>query len=258
MPEDRGSLRDGLLLSIGTLTAWRVPSPRTVDRRSAGIAMIAAPVAVLPLAALVGAVGWAGTELEWAPLAVAVTMITVLALGSRALHLDGLSDVADALTSGHDAERSLAVMKDSAAGPAGAAALVLTLGLQAAAVAGLLVHERGPWIVAACVCFSRGALVVACARDVPAARADGLAADYARTVPRLAAVSVWALMLAISAGVFGWADLDWWRGLVAAGVGLCAAAAVVGHCVRRFGGVTGDVFGAAIEISLAAALLVAS
>jgi len=220
--------------------------------------MIAAPVAVLPLAALVGAVGWAGTELEWAPLAVAFTMIAVLALGSRALHLDGLSDVADALTSGHDAERSLVVMKDSAAGPAGAAALVLALGVQTAAVASLLVHERGPWVAATCVCVSRSALAIACARGVRAARSDGLAAHFAQTVPRLAALAVCTVVLAVSTGVFGWAGLDWWRGLVAAGVALGTVAVVVAHCVRRFGGVTGDVFGASIEISLAAALLVAS
>ncbi len=50
----------------------------------------------------------------------------------------------------------------------------------------------------------------------------------------------------------------WWRGLVVAGAGLLVGAALTYRCVRRFGGVTGDVFGAAIEVTLAAMLLAAS
>ena len=52
-----------------------------------------------------------------------------------------------------------------------------------------------------------------------------------------------------------WAGLNWWRGLLAAAVGLAVVAVVVARAVRRFGGVTGDVFGAAVELALAALLV---
>lgn len=246
---------DAWRLSVGTLTAVRVGHPTRVDERVAGRAMLLAPLAVAPLGLLVGLVGWAGLELGLAPLAVAVVAVGALAMGSRALHLDGLSDVADALTASYDRERSLDVMKGGTSGPAGSAALVLVLGLQVASLSAVLCLPHGPVVAGVLVCASRGILAVTCARGVPAARTGGLAAAYAQTVSRGAAAVVWVLVAGVLAGVTAWADLDWWRGPVVAAVGLLVGAAVVLRCVRRFGGVTGDVFGASIEVTLAAMLL---
>ncbi|KAA1380024.1 adenosylcobinamide-GDP ribazoletransferase [Aeromicrobium fastidiosum] len=246
---------DAWRLSVGTLTALRVGHPSRVDRRTAGAAMLLAPLAVIPLGLLVGVIGWAGRELDLAPVAVAVVAVGALATGSRALHLDGLSDVADALTASYDRERSLEVMKGGTSGPAGSAALVLVLGLQVAALASVLSTPRGPVVAAVLVCASRAMLVVTCARGVPAAREGGLAASYVGTVTPLVAVLSWVVVGAIAAGVLGWAGYEPWRGVVVAAAGLVVGAALTYRCVRRFGGVTGDVFGAAIEVSLATMLL---
>ncbi|MCW2840996.1 MAG: Adenosylcobinamide-GDP ribazoletransferase [Aeromicrobium sp.] len=248
-------MRDAWRLSVGTLTALRISHPSTIDRRVAGGAMLLAPLAVVPLGSLVGLIGWGGRELGLAPLAVAVVAVGALALASRALHLDGLSDVADALTVSYDRERSLAVMKGGTSGPAGSAALVLVLGLQVAALASVLSSPRGPVVAAVIVCASRAILSVTCARGVPAARPDGLAAAYAGTVARPAVALTWMAVAAVVGGVAEWAGLDWWRGLALALAGLLVGAALVARCVRRLGGVTGDVFGASIEVTLATMLL---
>jgi adenosylcobinamide-GDP ribazoletransferase len=251
-------VRDAWRLAVGTLTALRVGHPSRVDATVAGRAMVLAPLAVVPLGLLVALVGWGGRELGLAPVAIAVVAVGALALGTRALHLDGLSDVADGLTASYDRERSLAVMKGGTAGPAGAAALVLVLGAQVAGLSSLLTTPRGAVVAGVLVCASRALLPIACVRGVPAARPDGLAASYAGTVARPAAAVV--ALLAVAAVVAGlvWADRPWWHGVLVAAVGLLAGVALLWRCVRRFGGVTGDVFGAAVEVSLAAALVAAS
>ncbi|GAA3523571.1 adenosylcobinamide-GDP ribazoletransferase [Aeromicrobium panaciterrae] len=245
-------------LAVGTLTALRWRPPTAVDRDVAGRAMLLAPLAVAPLGLLVGLVCWGGRELELAPWAVAFVAVGALALGSRALHLDGLSDVADGLTASYDRDRSLEVMKGGTAGPAGAAALVLVLGIQAASLAAVISAPRGPVVAGLLVCCSRAILSVTCARGVPAARLDGLAVTYAGTVPRTTTLLTWLVVALLCCGVLDWAGWPWWHGIVVAGAGLAVGAALTYRCVRRFGGVTGDVFGAAIEVTLAAMLFAAT
>lgn len=249
---------DAWRLAVGMLTVVRVKPPATVDRRVAGLSMLLAPLAVVPLALAVVLVGWGGRELGVAPLALGFLAVGVLALGNRAFHLDGLADVADALTASYDRERSLAVMKDPTSGPAGIAILVVTLGIQAAALGSVFTHDRGPVVAGVLVCASRAVLALTCAVGVPAASAAGLASSYAGTVSRLWSSLTWLVVLGVLTGVFAWAGAPWWQGPVTTIAALAMVAAVLHRCVHRFGGVTGDFFGATIELTLAATLVVAT
>jgi adenosylcobinamide-GDP ribazoletransferase len=254
-------LLDAWRLAVGTLTALPVAPPRTVDRRRAGMAMVLAPVAALPLGLAVLLVGGGAVALGLAPLVSALLAVGAVVLGNRALHLDGLSDMVDGLTASYDRERSLAVMRTGTSGPAGTVAVVLVLGLQVAGLGGLLAGSD-PWRAAAlagvAVCVSRTALVVCCARGVRPARPDGLGRTYTETVAPPVVVAVWAAGAVVLALVAGWAGLDRWHGALPAVVALAVVAALVARAVRRFGGVTGDVFGAAVEGALAALLVVLS
>uniref|UniRef100_UPI001877EFD5 adenosylcobinamide-GDP ribazoletransferase n=1 Tax=Nocardioides lijunqiniae TaxID=2760832 RepID=UPI001877EFD5 len=200
----------------------------------AGHAMLLAPLAVLPLGALVAGLLLLGDLAGLPPLAVAVVAVGALAAGSRALHWDGLSDVADGLTASYDPERSLAVMKSGTSGPAGVVATVVVLGVQVAALAPLGTTSRGALLAGLLVCLSRCALWIVCCTAVPAARSNGLGVTYTRTVP---------LPVAVVGGV------------LLSGVGGLVVLALVRRTVRRLGGVTGDVFGAGIELALATTLL---
>jgi adenosylcobinamide-GDP ribazoletransferase len=225
---------DAWRLAVGTLTALPVGPPTQVTRSTARAAMLLAPLAVLPLGTMVAVLLWLGGVVGLPPLAVAFVAVGALAAGSRALHWDGLSDVADGLTASYDRERSLAVMQSGASGPAGVVVTVVVAGVQAAALTAYVGSAPLALLAGALVCLSRCALWITCCTRVPAARPDGLGSTYTRTIPLPVAVAG-GLLLSVSGGV--------------------VVAALVRRATKRFGGVTGDVFGAAIELALATTLL---
>jgi adenosylcobinamide-GDP ribazoletransferase len=238
---------DGIRLAFGTLTVLPVRADR-LDRATAAVAMSIAPLIGAVLGAVLAGI-LSGLTAAGAPRLVAAALtVAVAALLSRGLHLDGLADTVDALGSYRRGPDALAVMKRPDIGPFGVAAVVLTLLIQAAALAVL-----PPTAVVAGWTAGRLAVPVACRRGVPAARSDGLGAVVAGTVPvPAAAASAAAVALAAA-----WAlPSRPWQGPAAVLAALMVAALVVRHCVRRFGGVTGDVIGAAVEIATTTALVV--
>jgi adenosylcobinamide-GDP ribazoletransferase len=85
---------------------------------------------------------------------------------------------------------------------------------------------------------------------VPAARPGGLGATVAGSQPWWVAVTWW---LGLAAAGFALAGP---RGVLAVGLGAAVVAALSWHTARRFGGMTGDVLGAASELATLAALVV--
>ena len=269
------AVRDALSLAFGTLTALPVPPPRRVDRRTAGWAMALAPLVGLVLgAAVVG--GWMLLGTGTPPLLKAALALALLALLTRGIHLDGLADTADGIGSARPPAEALALMRRGDVGPFGVVTLVLTLLVQAAALEHLLAIGTGSVVLPAALVLSRLVLPVACARGVPAARAEGLGALVAGSVtPVLGAAAV----LVSVAGLGAVTGLAWavgqdpllaWTGSGAAAdagrllqvLGTVSAPLLVGAgvcwwAVRRLGGVTGDVLGACVEMAFTACLVVA-
>jgi adenosylcobinamide-GDP ribazoletransferase len=239
-------------MAVGTLTALPVPAPRVIDKRVAGGAMLLAPLAAVPLAVLAGLIVWGGTAIGLYPVATAGLAIGAVALGSRGLHLDGLADTADGLGASYDRERALDVMRRGDSGPGGVATLVLVLLVQCGALAGAISLGHGIVTAAVGILVGRCVLSMSCARGVPSARPSGLGATVAGSVaiPLAALVFVLAAVLACLAP-----GLPWWRGLLAVAVGYLAAGVLLVRCVRRLGGITGDVLGGCVEVGVAAALV---
>ncbi|MEU6390258.1 adenosylcobinamide-GDP ribazoletransferase [Streptomyces sp. NPDC046939] len=246
----RAALADGIRFAFGTLTVLPVTVTRW-DRDAARTGMVCAPLAGLVVGLAAAALGGALTVLGAGALLAAVASVTVPAVLTRGLHLDGLADVADGLGSGKPAAHALTIMKQSDIGPFGVVTLVLTLLAQVAVLAQLYADSwsRGAVATAVSAVTARLALTLASRTGVPAARPEGLGAAVAETVPLRAALLTAAVITALALPLSPGSAL----GVV---LGCAAAELLLRRCVRRFGGVTGDVFGAVAETAATAALVV--
>ncbi|UFQ15205.1 MULTISPECIES: adenosylcobinamide-GDP ribazoletransferase [Streptomyces] len=254
----RTSPADGIRFAFGTLTALPVRVTRW-DREAARAGMQCAPLAGLVVGLCAAGLGGALTLLGAGPLLAAVATAAVPAALTRGLHLDGLADTADGLGSAKPADEALRIMKQSDIGPFGVITLLFVLLAQVAVLFELYERSWAEGAVAAVVsaAAARLALTLAARTGVPPARPGGLGAAVAGVVPRGRALLVAAVVTGAAAGagaLLGPYGMARTAACVVLAVG--AAELLLRHCVRRFGGVTGDVFGGLAEIAATTALVV--
>ena len=274
-------MTNALRLALGTLTVVPTPPPSEVDRRTGSWAMTLAPLVGAALAVLVGLflwlLGWAGAGTpdvrqllpfdlpytwEVDPALAAVLAIGLLAVLTRAMHLDGLADTADGLGSAKPADEALEIMRRGDVGPFGVVTLVLVLLIQVLALAELVAAGLGfPALLLALV-VSRLTLPLLCSRGVPAARRDGLGQVVAGSVSRgrlaIAVLVSVAVLVPLSLVSPGWEALGPGvviRAGVVAVLALLAAWLLARRAVRRLCGVTGDVLGAGVEVAFTVSLV---
>jgi adenosylcobinamide-GDP ribazoletransferase len=208
--------------------------------------MTALPVVGLVLGALAAGMDWIGQSCFGThTLLAGILPVAMLALITRGLHLDGLADTVDGLGCYGPPDRALQVMRDGAAGPFGVAAIALTLLTQSAAFMLAPSGLEGLALAVTAVTAGRLAALAACRQRIPAAAGSSLGTQVAGSQP-IWVVALWVLVIA-AISVF--ATERPWQGpaVVLASLGLSAL--FVAHCVRRFGGITGDVLGATIELA---------
>ncbi|MBF6084028.1 adenosylcobinamide-GDP ribazoletransferase [Nocardia cyriacigeorgica] len=237
----------GPSLAFSWLTVLPVRGPDTVDRESAAIAIVWAPVVGASLGVLACGVLWLLTVAGASSAVAGLVTVGVLALSTRGMHLDGLADTADGLGSYGPPERAREIMKSGSAGPFGVAAIVFTVALQAFSFA--VLADEGRWFaVILAVALPRVAVVAACRSGTTAAPGTGFGALVAGTQSPIT-IAAWTLA-AVAAAFFAVPAHGWLGPLVVALTAL-AVLVLVRHCLRRFGGLSGDVLGTVIETTTA-------
>lgn len=217
-----------LVVAFGFLT--RLPMPRVAaDMTDFAAAIRCYPVVGLAIGAIVALAGWAGALAD--PWVGALAALVAWVAVTGALHLDGLSDLADGCGAAHgDRSRLLSVMADPHVGSFGVVAIVMQLLAKL-----VLLHGVATWWPVMLVPFAARIGPLVWARWLPPLR-DGLGSAVAGAV-QARDVAGWALVLAGAAAVVPPLAVapvliaGWWWWLKA-----------------RIGGVSGDCHGAGIEL----------
>jgi adenosylcobinamide-GDP ribazoletransferase len=229
----------GLVTAFRTLTIFPVPG-REATSHSAALPYFPLVGTVLGLLLWLLALanrlfpgdGWS--------LGIAAFMLLVSVIGTRALHLDGLADLVDALGGGGDPARRLEIMKDSSLGPFGGVALILVLFCKWVAFARLVSTGSTAWLILI-FAISR-TMQVKLAVSLPYARSEaGTALPFVRDATfsqGMAALAITAVV-ALPYGPLG---------LLALALAECITWLYGRWCRKHIGGITGDLLGAGNEL----------
>jgi len=243
--------RDDIRLVIAFLT--RLPMGDVGRERTLADASWAFPVAGV----IVGAFGAAIVQVDGLlgiPLWVGSFLaIAVMTLVTGALHEDGLADVADGFGGGAVRTRKLEIMRDSRIGSYGVLALVFSVGIRVAALSAFLRPDIAAAVLMTAAVLSRATLP-ALMNALPPARDDGLGHGAGRPTSATAMV---ALVLGGAVALFVLQP----HLMTTVGVTVAAIASTlaVGALARhQIGGQTGDVIGAAQQVSETAILVTAA
>ncbi|MEL6549720.1 MAG: adenosylcobinamide-GDP ribazoletransferase [Pseudomonadota bacterium] len=224
--------------ALGFLT--RLPIPVDGDwavARGARSAW-AYPLAGLFVGVLLAAIAFAASRLGLSSALAAALGLAATIVVTGALHEDGLADTADGLWGGWTPARRLEIMADSRIGAYGVLALVIMVLTSWLALSELL-RAGAYWAITALPITSRA--VMPALMGLPHARPGGVSAAIGRP-PRPA---IW---LAAALGLVALLPLGW-DGL-AAGIVIASVAAGMGRlALAKIGGQTGDILGAAQQIS---------
>jgi adenosylcobinamide-GDP ribazoletransferase len=178
----------------------------------------------------------------------ALLMVSLWVWVTGAIHADGVADVADGFGGGRTTEDVLRIMRDPRLGSFGVLALIFIVGLKVAALTTLWErHVLFPFLIA----------TPAMARWTPVAL--GVWLPYARSDEGIGQAAVrrsdWAGLAVATATTASVAVLAVGFGsLVLGSVTVLVTVAMGKAARRRIGGLTGDVFGACVELTEVALL----
>ena len=228
------------LLALQFLTIVPLKVKEVSEKNIAG-AMIYFPLVGLLLGIALSGINALLIALNFSPPAANIILAVVLIGITGGMHLDGLSDTADAFLSGKSRDEMLAIMRDPHVGVMGAISIISILLLKIGLLGAVAAPLKTTALLLACV-LSRWSSVLAMFL-FPYARKDGKAKAFTQGMNLK--IFVFSLIMVLMFAFAIWRL----RGLI--------TLLIVSGCVylggrfsnRKIGGITGDTLGATIELT---------
>jgi len=235
-----------LAIAIQFLTRIPVRVTGVPSAEEVGASLNYYPLVGLLIGIVLAVAAWA---LQHAPTLLGAVLLTVLwVVLTGALHLDGLADSADAWVGGlGDKEKTLRIMKDPACGPAGVVAIVSLLLLKVASLHSLIQFNTVIMIFVAPM-LARTAVMLLVS-FTPYVRSNGLGTALKQYAKPQLHLAIAVLVIVVLLSLIGKNSLFLVMPLLAVIVLLRY------FFMQRLGGITGDLAGAAVEISELTVLL---
>ncbi|MBI1821003.1 MAG: adenosylcobinamide-GDP ribazoletransferase [Nitrospirae bacterium] len=222
-----------------TIIPFPFAGKETVSAEDLGRSLTAFPWVGLALGLMAGA-AYLGLSQALPQALVALSVIFLLTIATRGLHMDGLADTLDGLQ-GRTREISLKIMKESTIGTFGALGLIFALGFKVSALFSLPPREAikalwmmpllGRWVFVTLLVY------------FPYARPEG---GLGSAFVSHAKPSNW-IWATLFTGVAAILIASWW-GAVLAGITLSLTWMAGRYFKSRLGGVTGDTVGGTGEV----------
>jgi adenosylcobinamide-GDP ribazoletransferase len=236
---------------VATVFLTRVPLPVAASADDVSRAARWFPLVGALLGGIVALMAVALTRVSRLPAPIgALLLVSLWAWLTGAIHLDGVADAADGF-GGRTPDDALRIMRDPRVGSFGVLALIFIVGLKAGAITTLWPRPALLAILITAPTMARWS-AVALGVWLPYARSEGGVGQVAvrrRDLVGLAIATATAALVAVL--TLGLAALA----VASVTVSVTTAVGRVAH--RRIGGVTGDVFGACVELVEVAVLIAA-
>jgi len=238
-------IRTGALLALQFFSVIPVKKELPLEKNNVTSMYVSLPALGAIIGGLTAVIAWLlldFTELSALFIAFSIVVLGIFLTGG--LHMDGIADVGDAYFSYQDRERRLEIMGDPRIGAFGTMALLLAI-LGKIVVAAEIIEQIPLAVLAVIPVFSRIGLLLLFSKT-HSAKEQGLAAFFQQRANHKQIAGSAALYLTLVIVFVGYAD-NW-----ASAFGLSAISLVFLYgyrkwCLKNFGGVTGDLFGAYIE-----------
>jgi adenosylcobinamide-GDP ribazoletransferase len=254
-------------IALGTLTA--VPAGASWEPEAAKRALGWYPAVGWLMGAMATSVPFIARAVGWrgkAAAIIGVIILGVLIAASRMMQFDAIADAADGLLGGSDPEERLAIMDDSGVGAFGATMVAFAVAAEGAALTGIVQTTAWYAIVIGSVLSLFGASIALW--TIPPARTTGMVAPIAgrpavtTVLVALAFVAALALLpfvrvgdewtsISVGAMVFGgWPSYQVQGFFACLVVGTGAMAGFPRLLARPVNGITGDLVGASIALTM--------